>query len=436
MARERAFPLLLDKHSYFRKARTISCVEGVLRKHNGGGDSPHMDSEKKHIKVICCYAHEDQSFLNELKEHLSPLQQEGHITFWADIDIVAGTDREQALHTSLDTAQIILLLVSHHFIASDYCSHEEMKHALKRYQCGEAIVIPIIVSPVYWQVTPLRILQALPEHAEAITSSKWNHPNDAYYNVVMGLREILNARKSGSLPTLLTTPQATPISFKPHLPPHFFVQGKKSPLLLRWAYVLLILLIILAVGITTATSLHTHNQDTLLTQYEVNINDLISKHDLPHSQVDAPVRSQARNVVNDALKQLDDAHKSSFVHFLAGTQLINGEPDVQPIIVFNGVNLENVDFSGLELRIVYFWGADLRGTDFRQAISLQGVDLQNANLQNAHITIEQLKAAWNLQDTILPDETHCPRYTNLLFPDGNLLDQVKQRCLSHYHPPS
>jgi len=80
-----------------------------------------------HIEVFCCYAREDQPLLLDLKTHLMPLQREGLITLWADIDINAGEEWEKEIHRHLNTAQIILLLISSDFLASEYCYSIEMQ---------------------------------------------------------------------------------------------------------------------------------------------------------------------------------------------------------------------------------------------------------------------------------------------------------------------
>jgi len=49
----------------------------------------------------------------------------------------------------LNTAQIILLIVSPDFIVSDYCYGIELQKALQRHERGEACVIPTILRPVY-----------------------------------------------------------------------------------------------------------------------------------------------------------------------------------------------------------------------------------------------------------------------------------------------
>src|SRR2546423_2881918 len=100
------------------------------------------------VKLFFCYAHEDEPLLNQLKSHLRPLQRQGLIDVWYDRDISAGSDWEQEIKEQLHTAQIILLLVSPDFMASDYINDVELKRAIERHNSGEARVIPIILRPV------------------------------------------------------------------------------------------------------------------------------------------------------------------------------------------------------------------------------------------------------------------------------------------------
>src|SRR5580698_10602233 len=90
------------------------------------------------IKIFFCYAHEDDALREQLARHLSPLRRLEHITAWCDRDIQAGTDWEHDIETHLDTASIILLLVSADFIASDYCYTVEMQRALEKHATGAA----------------------------------------------------------------------------------------------------------------------------------------------------------------------------------------------------------------------------------------------------------------------------------------------------------
>src|SRR5712692_7685383 len=114
------------------------------------------------VKIFFCYAHEDEALLNKLKAQLRPLQRQGLLDVWYDRDISAGTDWERQIKEQLNTAQIILLLVSPDFMDSDYINDVELKRAIERHERGEAHVIPVILRHVSWQGEPLGKLQALP----------------------------------------------------------------------------------------------------------------------------------------------------------------------------------------------------------------------------------------------------------------------------------
>ncbi len=143
------------------------------------------------VEIFCCYARKDKPLLNELRPHLMPLQRQGHITLWADTDIDAGTEWEEEINKHLNTAQIILLLVSSDFIASEYCYSKEMTRAMERHKAGEAQVVPIILRPVLWKNAPFGILQALPTDARPVIGSTWHSQDEALLNVANGIQKIV-----------------------------------------------------------------------------------------------------------------------------------------------------------------------------------------------------------------------------------------------------
>src|SRR5437868_6618629 len=96
------------------------------------------------VKIFFCYAHEDASLLKKLKAHLRPLERLGLIEMWYDREISVGTEWETEIKERLNSAQIILLLVSSAFMNSDYAYGIELEHAIKRHNLGEARIIPII----------------------------------------------------------------------------------------------------------------------------------------------------------------------------------------------------------------------------------------------------------------------------------------------------
>jgi TIR domain-containing protein len=174
------------------------------------------------VKLFFCYAHEDEPLLNKLKTQLSPLRRQGLIEMWHDRDISAGTEWEEEIKQQLNTAQVILLLVSPDFMDSDYCYSIEMQRAIERHDLGEAIVIPVILRPVSWQEV-FGKLQALPTDAKPIVSSSWHYQDEAFFNVTEGIRKAIKkiaSRSSTHPPTPPVSPSLQQTKQSPQNYPH------------------------------------------------------------------------------------------------------------------------------------------------------------------------------------------------------------------------
>ena len=127
---------------------------------------------------------------DKIRESSEPLKRLELITFTNQRkDRVAledaGTDE---IDTYINTAQIILLLVSADFIASDYCYKAEMQRALERQKQREAHVVPVILRPVQWEETHFSMLQALPQDKPV---TLWQNVDEAFLQVAIGIREVI-----------------------------------------------------------------------------------------------------------------------------------------------------------------------------------------------------------------------------------------------------
>jgi len=140
----------------------------------------------KAIEVFYSYSHKDEELRDELEKHLSILKRQGVITGWHDRRIGAGREWEAEIDTHLNTAHIILLLISADFLASDYCYDVEMKRAIERHEAKEARVIPVMLRPCDWKGAPFGKLQALPKDAKPVSS--WSDRDQAFLNVAQGIR--------------------------------------------------------------------------------------------------------------------------------------------------------------------------------------------------------------------------------------------------------
>lgn len=146
----------------------------------------------KEVEIFLSYAREDQKLLNELLKHLAILKRTGIAILWQDQDISGGTEWRKALDKHMDTSDIILLLISSDFIASDFCYSIEMQRAMERHARHEACVIPVILRPASWHTAPFAVLQALPKDAKPVVS--WSNRDEAFLSVTKGIRDVIKER--------------------------------------------------------------------------------------------------------------------------------------------------------------------------------------------------------------------------------------------------
>jgi hypothetical protein len=141
------------------------------------------------IEVFVSYSHnqKDAALREKLGTHLALLKRQGTIDLWHDRRIGAGREWAGAIDEHLNSAAVVLLLVSADFVASDYCYDLEMTRALERHDAGDARVIPVILRPTAWEGAPFARLQALPENGRAIT--KWGNRDEAFTDVVRGIHK-------------------------------------------------------------------------------------------------------------------------------------------------------------------------------------------------------------------------------------------------------
>ena len=138
------------------------------------------------LSVFFSYSHKDEELRDELAIHLKMMERQGLIGSWHDRLISAGTEWANEIDDNLNIADVILLLISANFLASDYCYDIELQRAMERHEAGEARVIPIVLKPCDWGDAPFGKLQALPKNAKPVT--QWSDRDEAFLNISQGLR--------------------------------------------------------------------------------------------------------------------------------------------------------------------------------------------------------------------------------------------------------
>jgi hypothetical protein len=104
--------------------------------------------------------------------------------------IQPGHNWANEISGNLETANIIIFLISASFLNSDYCMNIEANTAIGMHKQGRAILIPIVVRPCAWGDSELSRIQGLPTDAQPITS--WANEDEAWVDVVQGLQKAIS----------------------------------------------------------------------------------------------------------------------------------------------------------------------------------------------------------------------------------------------------
>ena len=148
-----------------------------------------INEQKQAIKVFYSYTHVDEKFRETLETHLTILKRKGFIEEWHDRKIIPGRDWEGEIDSKLNGADLILLLISPDFIASDYCYSVEMNRAIEQHESQDSVVVPIIIRPTEITDEPFSRIQSLPKDRKPITT--WENIDLAWLDVVRGLKSTI-----------------------------------------------------------------------------------------------------------------------------------------------------------------------------------------------------------------------------------------------------
>jgi len=158
-------------------------------------EKPSELKYKKPLKMFIGYAPEapeDTNMLKTLKRHLRShlreLERMRPIEMWDEQNVDGGGEKGKEIERHLSEANIILLLLSPNFLASDECDIQ-MSMASERHKQAEATVIPILLRKCAWRSTPLlKELQPLPKNGISISE---RNEDDAFFEVSEGIIEAI-----------------------------------------------------------------------------------------------------------------------------------------------------------------------------------------------------------------------------------------------------
>ena len=170
-------------------------------------------------KLFISYSKEDIAFQKNLLKHLSGLRNK--IVTWNDQDMLPGEEWDDSIKANLRRANVVLFLVSHNSIATDYIQNVELPLIEERCGNKECVLIPVIVDFCFWEDLDFAKYNALPNKGLPITDKSWANQNEAWLKIVQGIKRIIEniTVESSEIQPSVVIPESKPVKIPHDLKP-------------------------------------------------------------------------------------------------------------------------------------------------------------------------------------------------------------------------
>jgi hypothetical protein len=171
-------------------------------------------------KLFISYSKDDIAFQKSLLKHLAGLRNK--IVTWHDQDMLPGEEWDESIKAKLRSADVVLYLVTHNSIATNYIQSVELPLIEERCQNKACVLIPVIVDFCYWDDLDFAKYNALPNKGVPITDKSWANQNEAWLKVVQGIKRIIEKVmiESSVIESSIVIPEPKPAIILPAPKPH------------------------------------------------------------------------------------------------------------------------------------------------------------------------------------------------------------------------
>ena len=145
------------------------------------------------VYICCChsYSHQDTRMCKELEKQLANLINSQQVILWHPQKIRPGEVYAQETAFQIATADIVLLLLSPDFFASQFCLGQ-MSLALSLFYLKQTRIIPILIRPSDWENSPIFHLEPLPRDRKPISAwYKQSKREQVFLDIVRSIRSIV-----------------------------------------------------------------------------------------------------------------------------------------------------------------------------------------------------------------------------------------------------
>lgn len=160
--------------------------------------------------VFLSYSHDDMLWRNRVWRALRALENDDAIELWDDRSIGTGDDWYDRIKEKLDRAKMAVCLISPDFLASEFCTKQEIPVFLDRAAKHGMRLIPVLVRPCGWQsVRWLKGFQMFPKDGQSLSRDYRDEDECelALADVLIEIRNYIDSVPAVPAPMAITIPE-------------------------------------------------------------------------------------------------------------------------------------------------------------------------------------------------------------------------------------
>jgi tetratricopeptide (TPR) repeat protein len=136
--------------------------------------------------IFISYSHKDKDWKDQFLSQLGVFVKQDLLNVWEDRRIGAGEDWYEKIQESMKSATVAVLLISQHFLTSDFILREEVTSLLRRRDEKGLVIFPVLIRACNWQVVDwLSRMQVRPTDARPVASYKGNQRDEVLAEIAL-----------------------------------------------------------------------------------------------------------------------------------------------------------------------------------------------------------------------------------------------------------
>lgn len=173
---------------------------------------------KRAVSLVISHSQADHALQQEFVTCLMPMLRQGLLSVWSHSDIEVGTDWRETRSRRLNAADLIVLLISKHYLADSFCAEVELPIAMQRHADQLSRVIPILLNHCDWKSSQLQdtalALQGVPLETLGNRDEAWRRITDQIHQLIEHTPFVSHRCQSMPVSPSLIPPIKVPAAFE------------------------------------------------------------------------------------------------------------------------------------------------------------------------------------------------------------------------------